>query len=105
MNRNRRTRSLLVAAALSLLGACASQPGLTSSEIDKLAASAMSEFQVPGVVIGVVKDGQVAHAAGYGVREFGQPGPVDTQTLFRIASMTKALWTPKTIRLSKPERF
>ncbi len=93
MNRYRCTRSLLVATALSLLGACASQPGLTSSEIDKLAASAMSKFQVPGVVIGVVKDGQVVHAAGYGVREFGQPEPVDTQTLFRIASLTKAMTT------------
>jgi hypothetical protein len=35
MNIYRCTRSLLVAAALSLLGACASQPGLTSNEIDE----------------------------------------------------------------------
>jgi len=93
MNIHRCTRSLLVAAMLSLLGACASQPGLSNNEIDRLAASAMSEFQVPGVVIGVVKDGQVVHAAGYGVRESGQPGQVDTQTLFRIASLTKAMTT------------
>jgi len=67
-----------MAAVLSLLGACAGQPGLTSSEIDKLAISAMQEFQVPGVVVGVVKDGKVVHAAGYGVRELGQSGLVDT---------------------------
>ena len=79
--------------ALSLLGACASQPGLKSSEIDELAVSAMREFSVPGAVVGVVKDGKVIHAAGYGVRELGQPGAVDTQTLFRIASMTKAVTT------------
>jgi len=82
-----------MAAVLSLLGACASQPGLTSSEIDELAASAMQEFRVPGAVVGVVKDGVVVHAAGYGVRELGQPDLVDTQTLFRIASMTKAMTT------------
>jgi CubicO group peptidase (beta-lactamase class C family) len=93
MNIHRCTRSLLVATVLSLLGACASQPGLTSNEIDRLAASAMLEFQVPGVVIGVVKDGQVVHAAGYGVRELGQPGSVDTQTLFRVASLTKGMTT------------
>ena len=93
MNIHRCTRSLLVATVLSLLAACASQPGLTSNEIDRLAASAMSEFQVPGVAIGVVKDGQVVHAAGYGVRELGQPGSVDTQTLFRVASLTKGMTT------------
>jgi len=82
-----------MAAILSLMGACASQPGLTSSEIDELAVSAMQEFSVPGAVVGVVKDGKVIHAAGYGVRELGQPGAVDTQTLFRIASMTKAITT------------
>ena len=82
-----------MAAVLSLLGACASQPGLTSSEIDKLAVSAMQEFRVPGAAVGVVKDGKVVHAAGYGVRELGQPGQVDSQTLFRIASMTKAMTT------------
>jgi len=87
------SRSLLMAAVLSLLGACASQPGLTSSEIDKLAVSAMQEFRVPGAVVGVVKNGVVVHAAGYGVRELGQTGSVDTQTLFRIASMTKPMTT------------
>jgi CubicO group peptidase (beta-lactamase class C family) len=87
------SRGLFMAAVLSLLGACASQPGLTSSEIDKLTVSAMQEFQVPGAVVGIVMDGKVVHAAGYGVRELGQTGSVDTQTLFRIASMTKAMTT------------
>jgi CubicO group peptidase (beta-lactamase class C family) len=93
MNRCRLSYSLLMTATLSLLGACASQPGLSSSEIDKLAYSAMQAFSVPGAVVGVVKDGKVVHAAGYGVRELGLPGPVDRQTLFRIASMTKAMTT------------
>ncbi len=87
------SRVLLMATALFLLGACATQSELTSSEIDALAISAMREFQVPGAVVGVVKDGVVVHAAGYGVRELGQPGSVDTQTLFRIASMTKPMTT------------
>jgi len=86
-------RSLLLVAVALLLGACAQQQGLTSKQIDALAASAMLEFDVPGAVIGVVKDGEIVHAAGYGVRELGQPGPVDAQTLFRIASMTKSMTT------------
>jgi len=86
-------RSALLLAMVLLLSACAHQQGLTSTEIDALAASAMQEFQVPGAVVGVVKDGKIVHAAGYGVRELGQPDSVDAQTLFRIASMTKSMTT------------
>ena len=86
-------RSVLLLAMVLLLSACAHQQGLTSTQIDALAASAMQEFHVPGAVIGVVKDGKIVHAAGYGVRELGQPDPVDAQTLFRIASMTKSMTT------------
>ncbi len=77
----------------ALLGACATQPHLSSGKIDELVVAAMQEFSVPGVAVGVVKDGVVVHAAGYGVRELGHDEPVDTQTLFRIASTSKAFTT------------
>jgi CubicO group peptidase (beta-lactamase class C family) len=77
----------------ALLGACATQPKLSSNKIDALVLSAMQEFSVPGIAVGVVKDGVVVHAAGYGVRELGLDAPVDTQTLFRIASTSKAFTT------------
>jgi CubicO group peptidase (beta-lactamase class C family) len=78
---------------ISLLGACATQPQLSSRQIDELVVAAMQEFSAPGVAVGVIKDGVVVHAAGYGVRELGLDAPVDTQTLFRIASTSKAFTT------------
>ncbi|HWA28785.1 MAG TPA: serine hydrolase [Lacunisphaera sp.] len=48
------------------------------------------EFDVPGIAVAVVKDGEVVLAKGYGVRELGRPEPVDARTLFAIASNTKA---------------
>jgi CubicO group peptidase (beta-lactamase class C family) len=74
-----------------LLGACAMQPELSSREIDDLVQQAMVTFEVPGVAVGVIKDGAVVHARGYGVREIGVEGDVDVDTLFRIASATKAM--------------
>jgi CubicO group peptidase (beta-lactamase class C family) len=74
-----------------LLGACAAQPELTPREIDELVADAMATFAVPGVAVGVIKDGAIVHAKGYGVREIGVDGGVDAQTLFRVASTTKAM--------------
>ncbi|MGB5347361.1 MAG: serine hydrolase [Woeseia sp.] len=73
-----------------ILSACATQPSLSEKEIDRLVIAAMEEFSVPGAAVGVIKDGVVVHAAGYGVRELGRDDPVDTETLFRAASTTKA---------------
>jgi len=57
---------------------------------DALVARAMKTFEVPGMAIAVVKDGQVVLAKGYGIRKLGEPTPVDAKTLFGIASNTKA---------------
>jgi len=48
------------------------------------------QFDVPGIAVAIVKDGEVVLARGYGVREQGKPGRVDAQTPFAIASNTKA---------------
>jgi len=45
---------------------------------------------VPGFAVAIVKDGQVVHAEGYGVKELGEKDKVDANTLFAIASNTKA---------------
>jgi CubicO group peptidase (beta-lactamase class C family) len=50
----------------------------------------MKTFEVPGLAVAVVKDGQVVLAKGYGVRKLGEKAPVDGRTLFGIASNTKA---------------
>ena len=54
-------------------------------DFDAVVARAMKTFDVPGMAVAVVKDGQVVLAKGYGVRKLGQPAPVDARTLFGIA--------------------
>ncbi|HEX6838880.1 MAG TPA: serine hydrolase domain-containing protein, partial [Polyangia bacterium] len=48
---------------------------------------------VPGVGLGLVENGKVVFAGGFGVRELGKPAKIDGDTLFIIASNTKALST------------
>jgi CubicO group peptidase (beta-lactamase class C family) len=50
----------------------------------------MKTFDVPGVAVAVVHNGEVALAKGYGVRRMGEPAAVDAHTLFGIASNSKA---------------
>lgn len=64
--------------------------GLGSTDIDSLVERTLRAFQVPGIAIGVVKDGKLIHAKGYGVRALGKPDKVDENTLFGIASNSKA---------------
>jgi len=58
-------------------------------DLDSLVARVMKTFEVPGLSLAMVKDGQVLLAKGYGVKKLGEPAPVDAQTLFGIASNTK----------------
>jgi CubicO group peptidase (beta-lactamase class C family) len=58
--------------------------------IDREIARAMETFHVPGVAVAVVKNGERVLARGYGVREIAKPEAVDEDTLFAIASNSKA---------------
>ena len=58
--------------------------------LDEYLREVMETFEVPGVALAIVKDGEVVLAKGYGVRRLGEPDPVDEHTLFGIASNTKA---------------
>ena len=63
------------------------------AELGKFVETGRKELGVPGVALGIVQDGKVVFAGGFGVREMGKPQPVDGDTLFMIASNTKALTT------------
>src|ERR1700722_11433979 len=63
------------------------------SGLDEYVARAMQTFDVPGVAVAVVHNGEVVLAKGYGVRRMGHPARVDEHTLFGIASNTKAFTT------------
>jgi CubicO group peptidase (beta-lactamase class C family) len=63
------------------------------AQIADFVESMRKDYEVPGVAIGIVQDGKVVMARGFGVRELGKPEPVDGDTRFMIASNTKALTT------------
>ncbi len=63
---------------------------LTSKQIDSIAEKTLTTFNVPGIAVAVIKDGKVIHAKGYGVRSIKTNQKVDEQTLFGVASNTKA---------------
>jgi CubicO group peptidase (beta-lactamase class C family) len=77
-------------AVLAEAPAAAASAPAPAFNLDADVARALKTFDVPGVAIAIVKDGKVVSAKGYGVRQRGEAAPVDGQTLFEIASNSKA---------------
>ena len=86
----RRVAALATALLLFCAAPIAQAPAAGPPDLDAWVKRAMSVFEVPGLALTVVKDGSVIAAKGYGVRKLGEPAAVDSQTLFGIASNTKA---------------
>jgi CubicO group peptidase (beta-lactamase class C family) len=60
------------------------------NDLGKLTISElMARFGVPGVSIAVIRDHQIHWAKGYGVADVETGAPVNTETLFQAASMSK----------------
>lgn len=85
-------------AAVLILALIANYPAALAQEapdarlkaIDEYAQKVARDWQVPGLAISIVKDDRVVFARGYGVRELGRADRVDENTLFAIASNSKA---------------
>ncbi|HLT75317.1 MAG TPA: serine hydrolase domain-containing protein, partial [Ohtaekwangia sp.] len=59
-------------------------------KLDAYYAKALKDWNVPGMSIAIVKDGKVIFSKGYGTKEVGKSEAPDGNTLYAIASNTKA---------------
>jgi CubicO group peptidase (beta-lactamase class C family) len=66
---------------------------MTPPQIDSLVENTLKTFDVPGIAVAIVKDGKMIFAKGYGVASLNTGKKVDENTLFGIASNTKAFTT------------
>jgi CubicO group peptidase (beta-lactamase class C family) len=63
------------------------------AEINLYAEKVRRDWNVPGFAVAIVKNDKVIFAKGYGVRTLGKPEKVDDNTIFAIASNSKAFTT------------
>jgi len=82
---------LILLVCMVLSAGLFAQPDL--KKLDAYYAKALTDWDVPGMAIAIVKDGKVVFSKGYGVKEMGKPEKADENTLFAIASNTKAFTT------------
>ncbi len=73
--------------------------GQSVAEFRQAAEKALSAFDVPGFSVGIIKDGEVVMVEGFGTRTTGADEAVDGNTLFAIASNTKAFISSAIVKL------
>src|SRR4029453_3057713 len=59
-------------------------------DIDRVFKDFVATSRVPGAAWGIIIDGELAHTGSAGYRDVTSKVPVDEDTVFRIASMTKS---------------
>jgi CubicO group peptidase (beta-lactamase class C family) len=75
---------------LALISTTLSFAQISSVQVDELVNRTIKTFNVPGIAVAIVKDGKVVLAEGYGVKSIVTKEKVDANTLFGIASNSKA---------------
>lgn len=67
------------------------QQKTNNKKLDAMIVKGMADWKVPGLAAIVVKDGEVVFNNTYGVKNLETKEPVDGNTLFNMASTTKAV--------------
>lgn len=82
---------LLLSFSIVLIQSITAQQNSNNKKLDAMIVQGMEDWKVPGLAAIVVKDGEVAFQKTYGVKNLETKEKVDENTLFNMASTTKAI--------------
>lgn len=63
----------------------------TINQIESMVKTIMDKNHTPGAAVGIVKDGKLVYAEGFGVSELGTQTPVTPESIFFMASIAKSV--------------
>ena len=96
---------LLLALLLPATASAATPAGPDPQAIDATVRQVVARYRLPGIAVGVIEDGKVVFARGYGETVHGSGDPVTEKTLFKIASNSKAMTAAVLARLVQAGRL
>ena len=108
MIKNPRPRFSFVFLLLGLLSVGASSgadKAVTTGDFDRVVLAELERQETVGVAVGVIIDNRIVYLNGYGWADREREIPVDTQTLFRWASISKPLTALAAMQLSEQGRL
>jgi CubicO group peptidase (beta-lactamase class C family) len=97
--RGARLSFLLIAAACALSSCAHSPPRPSTAALDSIFDDVFTHYRLPGLALGIVQDGKVIYRRTDGEIVAGSRQPITPDTLFKIASNSKAMTTALLARL------
>jgi CubicO group peptidase (beta-lactamase class C family) len=86
--------------ALVAFGAAARGADPFTDRLEPVVRRVVEHQSLPGIAVGVVAEGRVVYAKGFGLARLGSPdGPVTPETLFHMASVTKTFTAVAVLQL------
>ncbi|MDB4914353.1 MAG: beta-lactamase [Gemmatimonadetes bacterium] len=97
---------LLAGVALSFAGALsASAQAVSAEQLDSLIRRSVADKHIVGVSVGVMQNGKVILARGYGVRDLSSKAAVGTETMFAVGSVTKQFTCTAMLMLAEQKKL
>jgi serine beta-lactamase-like protein LACTB len=95
-----RSHFIVLAVAIFVLTGCRT-PGdrQFGRQIDQAVEAEMKRQHVVGAAVGIIRDNRIVHLKGYGLADRGRKIPVDTDSMFRWASISKPLTALRALQL------
>ena len=81
---------LLLVATETVFAQTDSIPTFVKDSLDAYVTRALTDWEIPGIGVCIIKNGKVVLMKGYGVKDYDSKGKVDENTLFMIGSNSKA---------------
>lgn len=82
--------TLLMIALLTVAAVAQKNTDRKLRQLDAYYEQALADWEVPGMAVAIVKDGEIIFSKGYGTLNVNKGGSVDGNSLFAIASNSKA---------------
>lgn len=89
----------------ALLLAAWSTPQDHIRDLDAFVTRSLPVFKVPGAAVAVIENGKIVHLKGYGVRSIATNEPVDENTIFQMASVSKTFTATLAATLVQAGKF
>jgi CubicO group peptidase (beta-lactamase class C family) len=91
--------------ALCLSASAARAQTISPQELDSLIRTTVAEKHIVGLSVGVMQNGKVILAKGYGVRDLATNAAVTPQTMFAIGSVTKQFTCSALLMLAEQKKL
>lgn len=106
------SKILNVSLLSALISACSSTPSSSvqspitlEQKIRQTTQASLQAFNIPGIAVVAVQDGKIVLAEGFGIRDLVNQQPVTADTLFGIASHTKAFTAAAVAQLVEQKKL